>query len=75
MGEDPAAKRNVDVNERAFDFAVRIVKLCKYLEKSRQVGLSVCEQLLKSGTSVGANLEEALPVKVGLTSYTKVRLR
>ncbi len=39
---------------------MRIVKLCKYLEKSSDVGKSVILQLLDAGTSVGANLEEAV---------------
>ena len=48
-----------DIRERAFEFAVRIVKLCKYLEKKSSVSRTVINQLLDSGTSVGANLEEA----------------
>lgn len=50
----------VDVKDRAFAFAVRVVKLCKFLEKNTDVGRSVCNQLLDAGTSVGANLEEAV---------------
>lgn len=48
-----------DIRERAFEFAVRIVKLCKYLEKHTTVSRTLINQLLDSGTSVGANLEEA----------------
>ena len=48
------------IRERSFAFAVRIVKLCKFLEKSSDVGKSVVGQLLDAGTSVGANLEEAV---------------
>ena len=48
-----------DIRERAFEFAVRIVKLCKYLEKHTEVSRNVINQLLAAGTSVGANLEEA----------------
>lgn len=49
----------VDIRERAFEFAVRVVKLCKYLEKNSGVSRNVISQLLDAGTSVGANLEEA----------------
>ena len=49
----------VDIRERTFAFAVRIVKLCKYLGKNSDVPKSVINQLLNAGTSVGANLEEA----------------
>lgn len=53
-------RKSADVNERAFEFAVRIVRLCKLLEKSGQVSRNVCSQLLDAGTSIGANLEEAV---------------
>src|SRR6185503_5506701 len=49
-----------DIKDRAFDFAVRIVKLCKFLENHSDVSKSVCNQLLAASTSVGANLEEAV---------------
>lgn len=48
-----------DIRERAFEFAVRIVKLCQFLEKQRTVGRTLISQLLDAGTSIGANLEEA----------------
>ena len=48
-----------DIRERTFAFAVRIVKLCQYLEKHSNLSKSLIEQLIKAGTSVGANLEEA----------------
>ena len=44
---------------KSFAFAVRVVKLYKYLmEEKREYTLS--KQILKSGTSVGANIEEAI---------------
>jgi len=51
-------KRNI-VAEKAFNFAVRIYKLHKYLitEKNEYI---LAKQLLKSGTSIGANIEEAI---------------
>lgn len=48
------------IREKSFAFAVRIVKLCKFLEKNSDVGKSLINQLLRAGTSVGANLEEAI---------------
>lgn len=51
-------KEFVDIRERAFAFAVRIIKLCQFLEKNTNVSRKLIEQLLKSGTSIGANLEE-----------------
>lgn len=56
---DVGQAKVVDIRERAFQFAVRVVKLCKYLEKNSDVSRNVISQLLDAGTSVGANLEEA----------------
>lgn len=52
-------EKTFDIRERSFEFAVRIVKLCKYLEKHSGASRSVVSQLVRAGTSVGANLEEA----------------
>lgn len=57
--EKSSKKKTKDIRERAFEFAVRIVKLCQYLEKNTDVSIVIIRQLLKAGTSVGANLEEA----------------
>ena len=59
MRDGADAEKPVDVRERSFDFAVRIAKLSKYLEKNSSVSRNVIMQLLDAGTSVGANLEEA----------------
>ena|SRR5438445_11632182 len=48
-----------DIRGRVFAFAVRIVKLCRHLEKNSEVSKTLIIQLLKAGTSIGANLEEA----------------
>ncbi|MBR3737410.1 MAG: four helix bundle protein [Eubacterium sp.] len=46
------------IAEKSYKFAVRIVKLCGILEAGKkQFVLST--QLLKSGTSIGANVSEA----------------
>src|SRR5215210_1116558 len=52
-------KEFVDIRQRAFAFAVRIVKLCRFLEKHSDIGKTLIRQLLDAGTSAGANLEEA----------------
>ena len=50
-------KENASV-EKSFEFAVRIVKLYKYLtSEHREYVLS--KQLLRCGTSIGANIAEA----------------
>lgn len=48
---------NIVLN-KSFDFAVRIVRLYQYLCEQQEFILS--KQLLKSGTSIGANIREAV---------------
>ena len=47
------------VNEKAILFAVRIVKLYQYLTSEKKEFV-LSKQLLRSGTSIGANIAEAL---------------
>ncbi len=53
------SEQNPQIRERSFDFAVRIVNLCKALENQTSVSRTLANQLLRSGTSIGANIEEA----------------
>ena len=46
------------IQEKSFDFAVRIVNLCRYL-RDEQKEFVLTKQLLRSGTSIGANVAEA----------------
>ena len=46
------------VELKSFRFAVRIVRLCKHLRESRKE-FTLSRQLLRSGTSIGANIAEA----------------
>jgi four helix bundle protein len=49
-----------DIKERTFSFAADVVRLCQRLEKkSSDVYRTLGRQLLRSGTSIGANVEEA----------------
>lgn len=50
-------KENI-IEDKSFDFAVRIVNLYKYLCKDKKE-FTISKQLLRSGTSVGANISEA----------------
>ncbi len=45
--------------QKSFEFAVRIVKFYKYLLKKDKDLRALYEQLLRSGTSIGANVSEA----------------
>ena len=48
-----------DIRDRAFRFACRVVKLHNALTKRRFSARPLLVQLLRSGTGVGSNLEEA----------------
>ncbi|MBQ7580530.1 MAG: four helix bundle protein [Clostridia bacterium] len=49
-------KENILI-EKSIDFASRIIRLCKYLEENKEHVLS--KQIIRSGTSIGANINEA----------------
>jgi four helix bundle protein len=51
MKENPAY-------EKAYAFAIRVVKCCQHLTKNHHEFV-LSKQLLRSGTSIGANLAEA----------------
>jgi four helix bundle protein len=51
--------RHRDIEPRTFDFALRVVRLCQRLHGTPGVGRTLAQQLLRAGTSVGANVEEA----------------
>lgn len=46
------------IQEKSFSFAVRTVKQCKILREKR-LEHTLSKQLLRSGTSIGANIAEA----------------
>ena len=47
-----------NIQNKSFQFAIRIVNLCKLLRTERRE-YTLSGQLLKSGTSIGANISEA----------------
>ena len=46
------------IENKSFDFAVRVVNLYKHLTEEKKEYI-ISKQLLKSGTSIGANVSEA----------------
>ena len=50
---------NRGIQERTLTFAVRIVKLCRFLHEQGGVERILSSQLIRSGTSIGANVREA----------------
>lgn len=53
--------KNNPIKERSFKFALSIIKLYKKLQGQNEFIIS--KQLLRSGTSIGANIEEATAVQ------------
>lgn len=51
-------KPNV-IKDKSFAFAVQIVNICKYLIENRKEFV-ISKQLLRSGTSIGANVREGI---------------
>jgi four helix bundle protein len=47
-----------DIPARTFEFARHVVKLCQMLDQSPGVSRTLANQLLRAGTSIGANVEE-----------------
>ncbi|MFC1467403.1 four helix bundle protein [Verrucomicrobiota bacterium] len=47
-----------DLPDRTKDFALRIIRLCQVLDEKPGVNRTLGNQLLRSGTSVGANVAE-----------------
>ncbi len=46
------------IKEKSFSFAIRIIKLAQWLKK--QSHFELAQQIIRAGTSIGANVEEAL---------------
>ncbi len=51
-------KKNIDIHDRLLKFAIRIVCFVKILAKNPE-NRGIANQLVRSGTSVGANMQEA----------------
>lgn len=47
------------IQQKSFEFAIRIVNLYKYLTSEKKEFI-LSKQLLRSGTSIGANIEESI---------------
>ena len=68
--------RSQDIRDRTFAFACRVARLC--LDLTNRPGTRrIVEQLLKSGTAIGANLEDAKAgsSKRDFIRYVEISLR
>jgi len=60
MNDNTGKPKDRDIQERAFSFACRIVRLSQFLAKQKGPAEVLSKQILRSGTAIGANLEEAV---------------
>ena len=49
----------ISLQDRTKQFAIRIVKACAWIEQKSNICRILANQLLRSGTSIGANCSEA----------------
>lgn len=61
------------IEEKSFAFAVRIVNLCRYLRETKNEFV-LSKQLLRSGTSIGANVAEAQQAQSTLDFVSKMSI-
>ena len=61
------------VEEKSFEFSVRIVNLYKYLTTNKQEFV-MAKQLLRSGTSIGANICEAQQAQSPMDFLSKMSI-
>lgn len=59
------------IYEKSYAFALRIVKLYKYLCEEKNMYL-LAKQVLRSGTSIGANVAEALSAQTRKEFLSKI---
>ncbi len=60
------------VKNKSYEFALQIVKLCIKLKSNQHYEIS--SQLLRSGTSIGANVEEALAGQTRKDFFSKMSI-
>ena len=61
------------VQIKSYAFAVRIIKVFKYLSENKKEFV-LSKQLLRCGTSIGANIEEAIGGQSGKDFFAKLTI-
>jgi four helix bundle protein len=67
-------KDDIDIYERAFQFACRVLKMDRALARDRRVNRNAMNQLVCSSSSVGSNLEEARAGQSRADFHAKLRI-
>ena len=66
--------QDVDIYERVFQFACRVMKMDRAIAKDRRINRNAMSQLVCSASSIGANLEEARAGQSKADFYAKLRI-
>lgn len=66
--------KTFDICQRTFEFSVRIVNLCRFLNKQGYEIRDLSRQLIRSGTSIGANVEEAQAAQSTADFISKLKI-
>ena len=61
------------IYEKSFHFAIRVVKLYRFMTDSKKEFV-LSKQLLRSGTSIGANIAEAEKAQSSADFYAKMNI-
>ena len=61
------------IKNKSFNFALRIVKLYQFLNQEKKEYV-LSKQLLRCGTSIGANIEEAIGGQSGKDFFAKLTI-
>lgn len=64
-------KKDNVIQQKSYAFALRAVRVYQYLVKDKKEYV-LCKQLLRSGTSIGANVEEAIGAQSEKDFYSKL---
>lgn len=74
---EPLVNYSSILYQKAFGFSIRIVKLYKYLLQKDKSFEPLYKQLLRSGTSIGANVSEAqsAPIKKDFINKLSISLK
>ena len=67
-------KKKIDISERVFQFACRVLKMDRALSRDRRVNRKAMSQLVCSSSSIGANLEEAQAGQSKADFHAKLRI-
>jgi four helix bundle protein len=64
-------KENNIIRDKSYNFALRIINLYKYLIKDKNEYI-IAKQILRCGTSIGANIEEAIGSQSDKDFFAKI---